>query len=282
MSDTLIAPPTQAPVEAGQEISGEAQKPFDWAESSPELTDTNSEKRIELIGGFTTQVEKVIGITESIKNSKRDNRLSRSGTAQLNSDVDGEKVPIDLGEGKSLTFKDFITPNMGLLKIVAKDKLNAGRTPGRTLKPGDVQVEPIPRPGETEINNLAETLALEQINDARNIQTISYESTNGDAVSKTQVRITKGGEWGISHNVAGNAVNIIVDSSTGEIIKVEIEDRNSSGEKIYVTLDPESDEALNLLGSAIEHISGGVDKASEIHASNIKNKVAGFAISSAT
>jgi len=282
MSDTLIAPPTQAPVEAVQEISGEAQKPFDWAESSPELTATNSEKRIELIGGFTTQVEKVIGITESIQTSDEANRLSRSGTAQLNSDVDGENVPIDLGEGNSLTFKDFITPNMGLLKIVAKDKLNAGRTPGRTPRPGDEKVEPIPRPGETEINNLAETLALEQINDARNIQTISYESTNGDAVSKTQVRITKGGEWGISHNVAGNAVNIIVDSSTGEIIKVEIEDRNSSGEKIYVTLDPESDEALNLLGSAIEHISGGVDKASEIHASNIKNKVAGFAISSAT
>lgn len=250
-------------------------KPFDWAEESPELFDTPAEQVKKITNGFSTKISELSVLSDSLRS---EDRLPRSGSAQLRGVPEAEPVPIDLGDGKVLGFRDFIKPNMSLLKEVAKGQLNQNKPVGRSgpsLAPSSGEIT---KPTESDIEDLANILASEQVSDVGNIQIVSFESKIDDQVSESEVVINNSGEMGVSHKVGDNDSNVVVNTNTGEIIKAEVSDRDSEGKRVYITIDPESPEAIKLLDSALTHISSGIDQATNQHTENLRQKVSDLAV----
>lgn len=272
--------PAPLPLELSEintsDIAVEAQgKPFDWAEESPELFDTPAEQVKKITDGFTTKISELSILSNSI--SSKD-RLSRSGAAQLRGIPVAETVPIDLGDGKVLGFRDYIKPNMTLLEEVAKDQLNQNKPVGRSGHVETPEAGGYVKPTESDIKDLANILASEQVSDPGNIQLVSFESETDEGTAKSEATINNSGEMGVSHKVGDNDSSIVVNTLTGEIIKAEVSDRDSDGNKTYITLDSESSEAVKLLDSALSHISSGIDQATNQHTENIRQKVSDLAV----
>ncbi len=251
-------------------------KPFDWAEEAPELFDTPAEQVKKMTDGFGTKVSELSILSDSISS---DDRLLRSGSAQLQRVPEAEPVPIDLGDGRVLSFRDFITPNMPLLEEIAKDQLDSNRPIGRSGPAGPTGSGEYTKPTESDIADMANILASEQVSDPGNVQLVSFESNTDGEVTKSEATINKNGEMGVSHKVGDNDSNVIVNTNTGEILKAEVSDRDSEGKRLYITLDPKSPEAIKLLDSALSHITSGIDQATTQHTENIRQKVSDLAVS---